>query len=65
MNVAQHKSRPFQNALSMSTWPAGSIYVGSIQNYLICLPDPFPRDVQIDLEESSTFPKLLLLMLHQ
>ena len=37
-------------------------YVGNIINYLCHLPDPFPRGLWKDLEGSSTFLPLMLLM---
>ena len=45
----------FEYAQSMSKWPTGLAYIGNFINYLLYLPDPFPRGLWIDLEGSSTF----------
>ena len=55
IKVLECKLGPFEYTQSMSKWPARSVYVGNIFNYLIYLPDPFPRGLQVDLEGSSTF----------
>ena len=47
----------------MSKQPSRSVYIGNIKYYLIYLPDTFPRGLEVDLEGSSTFLPLLLLML--
>ena len=60
--VSKCKSGPFEHAQSMSKWPTGLAYAGSFINYLLYLPDPFPRGLCIDLEGGSTFPPLKLLM---
>ena len=60
--MSKCKSGPFEHAQSMSKWPAGSAYVGNFINYLLYLPDPFLRGLCIDLEGSSTFLLLMLLM---
>ena len=43
-------------------WPVGLAYIGNIINYLWHLPDPFPRGLWKELEGSSTFLPLMLLM---
>ena len=40
--------------------PTGSAYIGSIINYLIYGPAPFPRGLEVELEGSSTFLTLIL-----
>ena len=60
--VSEYKLEPFEHAQSMSKWPTGLAYVGSFINYLLYLPDPFPRGLYIDLEGSSTFLPLMLSM---
>ena len=46
----------------MSKQPTGLAYVGNFVNYLLYLPAPFPRGLEIDLERSSIFLLLKLLM---
>ena len=46
----------------MSKWPSGSIYIANFINHLFYLPDTFPRGLEVDLEGSSTFLSLTLLM---
>ena len=41
--VSKCKSELFEHAQSMSKQPAGSAYVGNFINYLLYLPDTFPR----------------------
>ena len=60
--VSKHKLELFEHAQSMSKWPAGLVYIGSFINYLLYLPDPFPRGLSIDLEGSSIFLPFALLM---
>ena len=60
--VSEHKSGPFEDAQSMSKWPTGLVYTVNFINYLSYLPVSFPRDLCIDLEGSSTFLPLMLLM---
>ena len=43
MSMTQYKSMPFGDALSMSKWPPGSVYICDILHYLAYLPAPFPR----------------------
>ena len=43
----------------MSKRPTGFVYIGSIINYLLYLPDPFPRGLEVDLKGSSIFPTLM------
>ena len=47
----------------MSKRPEGLAYVGTFTSYLLYLPVPFPRDLGIDLEGSSTF-LLSMLSIH-
>ena len=56
------KLRPFEHTQSMSKWPTEFVYMGNIINYFIYPPDPFPRGLELDLERSSTFPILILLI---
>ena len=63
VKVAKYKSGPFELAESMSKRPAGFVYIGNIVYYLTNLPNPFPRGLEIDLEGSSRFPTVMLLML--
>ena len=43
VKVTKRKSGPFEYAVSMFKWPAGPVYIGNTNNYLIYLLDPFPR----------------------
>ena len=65
VKVTKHKSGPFEYTIYMLKWPARFVYIGNTLYYPIYLPAPFPRGLEVDLEESSTFPTLILLMLHQ
>ena len=56
VKVTKYKSRPFEHAVSMSKWPSRSLYIGNIIHYLIYLPIPFPKVLEIYLEGSSIFP---------
>ena len=56
------KLRLFEPDQSMSKWPAGSVYIGSIIYYLIYLPTLFPKGLEVNLEESSLLPIFMLLM---
>ena len=60
--VSKCKSGPFEHAQSMSKWPKRLVYIGYSINYLLYLPAPFPRGLGIDLERSSRFLPLMLLM---
>ena len=60
--MSEHKPWLFEHAQSVSKWPAGSAYIGNFINYLLYHPAPFPRDLWIDLEGSSTFLPLMLSM---
>ena len=62
VKVSKHKLKPFDLAQKISKWPVGLVYIGNIINYLLNFPNPFPRGLEIDLDGSSTFPKLILLM---
>ena len=64
IKVTKHKSRPFGNAISMLKKPKRSVYIGNIYYYLIYLASPFLRDLEVDLEGSSTFPILTLSLLY-
>ena len=46
----------------MSKQQTRSAYVGNFINYLLYLPDPFPKGLRIDLQGSSIFPPLMLLI---
>ena len=45
----------------MSKWSAGLVYIGNFFYYLLYPSDPFPRGLEIDLEEKSIFLPLTLL----
>ena len=60
IKVSECKLGPFDHTQSMPKWPKGLGYVGTIINYLLYLPDPFPTGLEIDLKGSNT---LLLFML--
>ena len=60
VKVSECKLELFEYTQNMSKWPAGSVYIGNIINYLMYLPDPFPRGLKVDLKGSSTFPTLML-----
>ena len=60
--MSKCKLRPFEHAKSMSKQPAGLVYIGVFVSYLSYPLDPFPRGLGIDLEGSSTFLPLILLM---
>ena len=62
VKVSEHKLGLFEYAQSMSKWPKGLIYIGNTINYLLSLPDPFPRGFEVDLERIGTFFSLMLLM---
>ena len=62
VKVTKRKSRPFEHAVSMSKRPGASIYVGNIIYYLVHLPDPFYRGLEVDLKGSNTVPILMLSM---
>ena len=62
VKVSECKLGTFEHTQSMSKWPAGLAYIGSFINYLLYLPDPFLKGLGIDLEGSSTFLPLMLLM---
>ena len=62
VKVTKCKLRPFEHAQSMSKHLVGFICIGNIINYLLYLLFAFPRVLEIDLEGSSTFPKLRLSM---
>ena len=64
VKVIKHKPGLFERVLIMLKRPTGSVYIGIILYYLIYLPNPFPRGLEVDLEGTSTFPELILLMLH-
>ena len=49
-------------AQSISKWPTGLAYVGSFINSFLYLLAPFPRGLGINLEGSSIFLPLMLLM---
>ena len=62
VKISECKLGPFEYAQTMSKWPARLVYLDNIINYLLCLPDPFPRGLEIDLKGSNTFSPLMLLM---
>ena len=60
--ISKYKLGLFEQAQSMSKRPPRLAYIGSFINYLLYLPDPFPRGLGIDLEGSSMFLPLALSM---
>ena len=62
VKVTKCKSGPFEHAVSMSKWLAGSIYIGNTICYPIYLLYPFPRGLEVDQEGTSIFPILALSM---
>ena len=62
VKVTKCKSEQFEHAQSMSKRPEGSPCIDNIINYLIYLPDIFPRGLEVDLEKSSIFSTLMLSM---
>ena len=62
VKVSKCRLAPFEYAQSMSKQPVGSVYVGYIFNYLIYLAAQLPRGLELDLEESSILPTLILSM---
>ena len=46
----------------MFKWPTRLAYIGIFINYLLYLPDPFPRGLEIDLQVSSTSLSLTVLI---
>ena len=56
------KLRPFEHTQSMSKWPAGLAYIDYSINYLFYFSVPFLRGLCIDLEGSSIFLPLKLLI---
>ena len=62
IKVSQRKLRPFKHAQSMSKRPLGLVYIGIFIHYLSYLPDPFPKGLEVDLEGSSAFLTLALLI---
>ena len=51
-----------EHTQSMSKQPSGSVYIGNNINYLLHLPAPFPKGLEVDLEGSSIFLPLMLSM---
>ena len=62
VKVTKCKLGPFKHAQSIFKWSIGSVYIGNIINYLKYLPITFPRGLEMEPEESRTFPKIMLLM---
>ena len=60
LKVIKCMSGYFEYTVSISKQPAGSVHIGKIIYYFICLPIPFLRGLEVDLEGSSTFPILML-----
>ena len=58
--MSECKLGPLAHAQSMPKWPTGFVYISNIINYLLYLPAPSPRGLEVALEGSS---KLLSLML--
>ena len=52
-------SVPFEHAQSMSKWTTVSVYIA---NYLTYLSASLPKGLEVDLEGSTIFPILMLLM---
>ena len=62
VKVSECKLGPFEHTQSISKQPVELVYIGNIINYFFYLPDPFPRGLLVDLEGSSIFLPLVLLM---
>ena len=62
VKVTKRKSGLFEHAVSIFKRPIGSVYISYLIYYITYLPIPFPRGIEVDLEESSIFPTLLLSM---
>ena len=60
VKVTKCKLKIFEHTVSMSKWPEGIIQLGNTLYYLRYLFDPFFRGLEVDIEESSTFPTLVL-----
>ena len=58
LKVTKCNLRYFEYTQSMSKWPTGSVYIDNIASYLICLPAPFLKGQEENLEGSSPFSQL-------
>ena len=47
VKVSECKLGLFEHAQSIFKQPIRSLYIGNIVNYLIYLPDPFPRGLEV------------------
>ena len=56
------KLGPFEYTQSMPKWPPRLVYIGNIIDYPLNLPSPFPKGLEADLEGSSIFLPLMLLI---
>ena len=64
IKVSKCKFGPFEHNQNISKLLKRLLYIGNITNYLPYLPDPFLRGLEVDLEGSSIFPTLTLLITH-
>ena len=62
VKVSKCKLEPYEYAQIIFKRPAGSVHAESIINYLFYLLNCFPRGLEVDLEGSSAFLPLMLLM---
>ena len=62
VRVPECKLGPFEYIQSISKWPKGLVYIGNTINCLPYLPDTFPKGLEVDLEGSSTFKTLMILI---
>ena len=62
IKVIKCKSGPSEHAISIFKWPRRSVYIGYLLFYLMYLLYPFPGLLEVNLEGSSTFPTLILLI---
>ena len=62
IKVSEYKLGPVKYAQSMSKRPARSAYIGNFIDCLLYLLAPFPSILGIDLEGSSKFLPLMVLI---
>ena len=60
IKMTNHKLGLFEHAVNIFKWSTEFLYADNIIHYLIYLPDPFPRGLEVDKEGSSIFPMLKL-----
>ena len=53
VHISKCKLGPFEYAQTISKWPMGSVYIGSIVKYLPYLPTLFPKGLEVDLEGTN------------